>query len=169
MTDFLIQPGPATGVVTTQLRRQSFALPLSLSAGHFPHFVHEATTSVNTPACSTGVPTCCTVFSTYQHLAKNTLTTTPRDMRESSNLLPTTAQTARMTQTGCSTLHWTYTRTTSFSPARAVPAQAVPQARKQAHHRRRRRRMLLRPLPVRPAPRQQLLRIQLPRKLRCQM
>lgn len=162
-TDLLIQPGPVTGVETTQLRRQSFALPPSLSAAHFQPFVREATTSGNTLAWSTGVLTCYTVCSTYPRSVRNTSTIIPRDTRASSSLPPTTAQTALMTPTGCSTLPWTSTRTISSSPARAVPVLAVPRAQRRARLRQPRQQMLLPPPPVRP------VRNQLPRKLHSQM
>lgn len=169
MTDFLIQPGPVTGVATTQLRRRSFALPPSLSAAHFPHFVREATTSGNTLACSTGVLTCYTVCSTYPRSARNTSTIIPRATKALSSLPPTTAQTAPTTLTGCSTLPWMSMRTTSSSPERVVPVQAVPRAQRRARPRQPHRQMLLRPPPVRPVPQQQLVRNQLPQKLRYQM
>jgi hypothetical protein len=102
-------------------------------------------------------------------LARNTLIITPRDTKGSLSRLPTTAQTARMTPTGCSTLPWTSTRTTSSSPARVVPAQAAHQTQGPAQHRPPHPQRLLLLLLVPPVPRQQLARNPLPQRLPCQM
>lgn len=165
MTDFSIQPGLVTGVEIMQLRRQLFAQPPSLSAAHFQHFVREATTSGNTLAWSTGDLTCYTVCSTYPRSARNTSTIIPRVTKASSSLPPTTAQTAPTTPTGCSTLPWTSMRTTLSSPARAVPAQAVPRAQRRARLQQPHQQIP----PVRPVPQPQPVRNQPPRKLPCQM
>lgn len=154
---------------TTPLRRQSFALPPSLSAAHFQHFVREATTSGNTLAWSTGDLTCYTVCSMYPRSARNTSTIILRATKAFSSLPPTTAQTAPTTPMGCNTLPWTSMRTTSSFPARAAPVQAVPRAQRRVRPRQPHLQMLHRPPPVRPVPQQQLVRNQLPQKLGCQM
>lgn len=126
----LSKPGQVTGVATMQLRRRLFALFPSLGVGHFPPFAREATMFENTPACSTGVLTCYTDCTTCPRSVRNTSTTTPRGTKVLSRLLPTKAQTARMTRMGCSTLPWTCTRTISYCQASDVLARVVRQAQK---------------------------------------